>query len=100
MILHQDKKIFEQAVRYTAEKLNILPIYIEKDYWVTYALKMLFTHPTTKEYLVFKGGTSLAKCYNLIARFSEDIDLVILRTETETDNQSKRKNNELGAFFV
>lgn len=91
MILHQDKKVFEQAVRYTAEKLNILPIYIEKDYWVTYALKILFTHPTTKEYLVFKGGTSLAKCYNLIARFSEDIDLVILRTETETDNQSKRK---------
>lgn len=47
MILHQDKKVFEQAVRYTAEKLNILPIYIEKDYWVTYALKILFTHPTT-----------------------------------------------------
>ncbi|MBN6711624.1 nucleotidyl transferase AbiEii/AbiGii toxin family protein [Haemophilus haemoglobinophilus] len=91
MILHNDEKAFKQAISYASDKLKILPIYIEKDYWVTYALKILFSHSEISQYLVFKGGTSLAKCYELISRFSEDIDLVILRNNEETDNQSKKK---------
>ncbi|MEJ7693708.1 nucleotidyl transferase AbiEii/AbiGii toxin family protein [Daejeonella sp.] len=56
-----------------------LPAYsIEKDWWVTLALKAAFSSEWTK-YLVFKGGTSLSKSWGLIDRFSEDIDLVLDR---------------------
>lgn len=40
---------------------------------------------------VFKGGTALSKCYQMIDRFSEDIDLVVLRREGETDSRLKSK---------
>jgi len=57
-----------------------LPEYaIEKDWWVTLALKAAFSTPWA-DYLVFKGGTSLSKAWNLIERFSEDIDLALDRT--------------------
>lgn len=48
---------------------------VEKDFWVTYLLDTLFNRLTHEHRLMFKGGTSLSKCYNLIERFSEDIDL-------------------------
>lgn len=48
---------------------------VEKDFWVTYLLDTLFNRLTHTHRLMFKGGTSLSKCYNLIERFSEDIDL-------------------------
>ncbi len=47
---------------------------IEKDWWVTLALNALFSS-TYASHLVFKGGTSLSKCWHLIDRFSEDIDI-------------------------
>lgn len=90
MKLHEDKILFRQAVQYTADQMRTLAIYIEKDYWVTYALYTIFHNPIGKE-TVFKGGTALSKCYQLIERFSEDIDLVVLRREGETDNQLKTK---------
>lgn len=52
---------------------------IEKDYWVVWVLKRLFSLEKMKPYLTFKGGTSLSKVYRLIDRFSEDIDLSIER---------------------
>ena len=51
---------------------------IEKDWWVTQVLKAVFSLPYA-EYLSFKGGTSLSKCWHLIERFSEDIDIAISR---------------------
>ncbi len=51
---------------------------IEKDWWVTLALNAAFSLPCSKN-IVFKGGTSLSKGWNLIERFSEDIDLAIDR---------------------
>lgn len=51
---------------------------IEKDWWVTLALKALFSS-SYSAHLVFKGGTSLSKCWHLIDRFSEDIDIAIDR---------------------
>ncbi len=51
---------------------------IEKDWWVTMALNALF-NGSYASHLVFKGGTSLSKCWRLIDRFSEDIDLAIDR---------------------
>lgn len=47
---------------------------VEKDWWVTLTLKALFTSKY-KDYMIFKGGTSLSKCWKLIERFSEDIDI-------------------------
>ena len=49
---------------------------VEKDLWVTVVLQMVFTLPISN-HLVFKGGTSLSKVWNVISRFSEDIDLAI-----------------------
>ena len=49
---------------------------LEKDWWVTLTLKALFQTPYANE-IVFKGGTSLSKCWKLIDRFSEDIDIAL-----------------------
>ncbi|MEO6721932.1 MAG: nucleotidyl transferase AbiEii/AbiGii toxin family protein [Ferruginibacter sp.] len=53
-------------------------IAIEKDWWVTVALRASFALGYS-QHIVFKGGTSLSKGWNLIERFSEDIDLAIDR---------------------
>ncbi len=90
MRLHEDERLFGQAVIATAEMLSIPEIFIEKDYWVTCALHAIF-HDPIGEQTVFKGGTALSKCFGLIERFSEDIDLVVKHDEGETDNQLKRK---------
>lgn len=90
MILHKNAVLFREAVRFTAERMRILDIYVEKDYWVTKALSQIFSDPIGDE-VVFKGGTALSKCYGLIERFSEDIDLVVLSREGESGNKLKGK---------
>jgi hypothetical protein len=90
MKLHQDKKLFRQAVQFTSDQMQIPATYIEKDYWVTYALFTIFNEEIGND-TVFKGGTSLSKCYNIIERFSEDIDLVVLRREGESNNKLTTK---------
>jgi len=62
-----------------ATELTGLPaIAIEKDWWVSLCLNASFSLPYS-EHIVFKGGTSLSKGWDLIERFSEDIDLAIDR---------------------
>jgi hypothetical protein len=95
MRLHENTVLFQQSVRVTSERMGILDIYVEKDYWVTLALKTIFSHPIGSE-TIFKGGTALSKCYQLIERFSEDIDLVLLRKEGESDSKMKSKLKEVG----
>jgi hypothetical protein len=90
MKLHENKTLFRQAVQFTADQMKIPAIYVEKDYWVTYALFTIFNNEIGKD-TVFKGGTALSKCHNMIERFSEDIDLVVLRREGETDSKLKSK---------
>ncbi len=90
MRLHENEKLFQEAVKFTAQEMGLPAIYVEKDYWVTKALKLVF-HSLYAEDVVFKGGTALAKCFKFIERFSEDIDLVVLRKEGETNNQMKGK---------
>lgn len=90
MKLHEEKNLFRQAVQFTADQMKIPAIYVEKDYWVTYALFTIFNNEIGKD-TVFKGGTALSKCYHIIERFSEDIDLVVLRREGETDSKLKTK---------
>lgn len=67
----------EALFRNTAAKMGMSEAIIEKDFWVCYMLDYLFHRCTWKENLAFKGGTSLSKAYDLIERFSEDIDLIL-----------------------
>lgn len=90
MRLHLNKELFVNYIRITAQQMKIPAIYVEKDYWVTYALFTIFNNEIGKD-AIFKGGTALSKCYNMIERFSEDIDLVVLRREGETDSKLKSK---------
>lgn len=86
-MLHNDRELFEQLILRTSELLGIKAEIIEKDYYVTLFLKELVS---VSPDIIFKGGTSLSKCYHLIDRFSEDIDLNI---ETETKpSESIRKH--------
>ncbi|MCH8473990.1 MAG: nucleotidyl transferase AbiEii/AbiGii toxin family protein [Opitutales bacterium] len=61
----------------TAFTRGLHPAVIEKDFWVCWTLKKLFSSPLLGPNVVFKGGTSLSKVHQLIERFSEDIDLVL-----------------------
>jgi len=90
MTLHENEQLFRQAIRATADKLQIRSVYVEKDYWVTLALKEIFSSEVGED-SVFKGGTALSKCFGVIERFSEDIDLVILRRDGESDSRMKSK---------
>jgi len=94
MILHEDSKLFNEAIRATAQRMDILDIYIEKDYWVCYALNLIFKG-AFKDLVVFKGGTALSKCHEIIERFSEDIDLVVLTKAHDTDSQKAAKLRRL-----
>lgn len=90
MKLHTNKDLLYDAILATADYLDMRDIYVEKDYWVTVVLYEIF-HSEIADQSVFKGGTALSKCHKLIERFSEDIDMVVLRNERETDNQLKKK---------
>jgi hypothetical protein len=78
------------------QRLGLAPASIEKDFWVCWTLRELFSLPEWGEQLTFKGGTSLSKGWQLISRFSEDIDVVIDREflgfggETLSSKQQKR----------
>ena len=61
-----------------AMKTKLPDVSVEKDWWATAILRALFALPYSA-HLSFKGGTSLSKCWNLIERFSEDIDIAINR---------------------
>ena len=90
MRLHENEKLFNELIRSVAHRMEIAEIYVEKDYWVTLALYHIFQNDTKRE-TIFKGGTALAKCFNVIERFSEDIDLVMIRKEGEGNSKMERK---------
>lgn len=95
MNLHENEELFRQAIQFTAQDIGIPEIFIEKDYWVTFALFTIFNDKIGDE-TVFKGGTSLLKCYSVIKRFSEDIDLVVLRRDGESNNKLNTKIRTIG----
>ena len=93
-----------------AEETGMSAFAVEKDWWVSRTLEIIFQMDIAK-HLVFKGGTSLSKAWNLINRFSEDIDLAIDMDffMTPTKNWSKGERTKLrktageystGIFFV
>jgi hypothetical protein len=69
----QRRELFEVA----GGRRRVNPAIMEKDFWVCWVLRRLFSDADLKDHLIFKGGTSLSKVYGLIDRFSEDIDLVL-----------------------
>lgn len=72
--LHKDKERFREAIDLVVYQTGISAEAVEKDYYVTMILKNL---AEKLSFVVFKGGTSLSKCYQIIKRFSEDIDVTI-----------------------
>ena len=74
-------RIRSGAFRETAKRMGTTPMIVEKDFWVVWLLKQLFSLTNTQVNLVFKGGTTLSKAYGLTQRFSEDIDLLVHRHE-------------------
>jgi predicted nucleotidyltransferase component of viral defense system len=84
--------------------LEFRPVSIEKDWWVSAVLRALFALPYA-ENLSFKGGTSLSKCWHLIERFSEDIDIAVNReylgfSEPLSKTQIKDKLRRAACSFV
>jgi len=61
----------------TADRKDLPEAIIEKDFWVCWVLKQLFSIDALSNRLIFKGGTSLSKVFHAINRFSEDIDLAV-----------------------
>lgn len=75
--LHDDGELFAGLLQATAEHLGIPAPMVEKDYYVSLILRRL-AESDYREYIVFKGGTSLSKGYRLIDRFSEDVDFAVI----------------------
>jgi len=83
----------------TATSRGMTPAIVEKDFWVTWVLKRLFQHEDLAQLLMFKGGTSLSKAYQLIERFSEDVDLVLdWRVLKGEDPMAARSNTKQTAL--
>ena len=85
MFLHNDKELFREVVTSAAGDSGIVVPIVEKDYYVTMILEQLSEKCPE---CVFKGGTSLSKCYHVIDRFSEDIDIAF----SEKLSQGMRKH--------
>lgn len=71
-------RLFEEAYERSARTKSA--IIIEKDFWVCWTLNRIFSNPDFAQHIIFKGGTSLSKCYGIIDRFSEDIDLTLSKS--------------------
>lgn len=87
-------------IREVAAKRGISAVMVEKDFWVSWTLAVLFAHPEFADQLVFKGGTSLSKVFGVIERFSEDIDLSVspefvgIKEEWVEEAESRNKRAE------
>lgn len=89
----QDRRdVFDAA----AEQRNTRSTYIEKDFWVCLVLDLLYNGlPPGHPRLLFKGGTSLSKAYQLINRLSEDVDLVVFRGDLGFEGDKDPASTEL-----
>lgn len=86
-LLHQDPELFKDLLQASSERLSIPTYLVEKDYYISMILKAL-SLSVYKAQIVFKGGTSLSKAYQLIDRFSEDVDFAVI-SEGMSGNQVK-----------
>lgn len=78
MKLHNYSDAFQELITVTAQEKHIPEVAVRRDYYIVMMLQALAQSPYAEQ-CVFKGGTSLSKCYpGSIERFSEDIDLTFL----------------------
>ena len=75
----------DEAFGQAAAELGFAKAIVEKDFWVCWSLQHLFALPSFGDHLIFKGGTSLSKAYDVIHRFSEDVDLSLDRAQLGFD---------------
>lgn len=85
--MHQNRELFNTLMVKTANHLDIDVSYIEKDYLLT---QFLYELSKLNPKIIFKGGTSLSKCYHVIQRFSEDIGLNIEYDQKTNEGQRRR----------
>lgn len=88
MNLHHDNEAFRELIAAASNELHIPPGIVEKDYYVTLVLRELASRIKG---MVFKGGTSLTKCYQVLDRFSEDIDISYAASEGIPGESRKRQ---------
>ncbi len=91
--LRENRVDFEGAIDAASGLLGLSPAFVEKDYWVTQALRSLHHHYPGA--FVLKGGTSLSKGYQLIERFSEDVDILMLPSKGDSAAQRERQLREI-----
>lgn len=91
IFLHQLPDV-QQLFEVVGQEKNILPILIEKDYWLMHSLWGLKKQGFNFE---LKGGTSLSKGFGIINRFSEDIDIHIHPNATDDVKTGKNHDKEL-----
>ena len=92
-----------ELFRNTADKMGLNDAIVEKDFWVCFILDYLFHCCPWKDSITFKGGTSLSKAFNLISRFSEDIDLILdwrVLGYGKQEPWEKRSNTKQDAFNI
>ncbi len=94
MNLHEDKELFSEIILRASQPIEVGGLginagFIEKDYWITRSLQQL-SLSSSGNHAVFKGGTSLSKIYGIGSRFSEDIDIAILKDNEMSDAHLKR----------
>lgn len=95
MLLHEHPTDFKDLQELTAEYIGIPAVAIERDYYIVMMLEKLAQSPYANN-CVFKGGTSLSKCYpGSIERFSEDIDLTFLPQEEMGNKQYDRRLKQI-----
>ena len=100
MKLHEYNEEFKQLITLVAREKNIPESAVERDYYIVQALLFLSRREDSNR-CVFKGGTSLSKCYpNSIERFSEDIDLTYIPEESMTDKQIEKKLKSIESDMI
>ncbi|MGE1062822.1 nucleotidyl transferase AbiEii/AbiGii toxin family protein [Megasphaera paucivorans] len=91
MKLHEDAENFEALSRLTSAYIGIPETAVRRDYLIIMILEKL-SRSAYRDQCVFKGGTSLSKCYpESIKRFSEDIDLTYLPEKGMSDKEINRQ---------
>ena len=85
----------DYAFESAASQLGLTKEVVEKDFWVCWSLKQLFNLPSFRKKMILKGGTSLSKVYDVIHRFSEDLDISLDRTLLGFDDERDPKHPQL-----
>ena len=113
-VANLSRKEREELFIATAHDEDLPEAMAEKDFWICWTLDYLFHNSQWAAHIAFKGGTSLSKCYALIERFSEDIDIIIdwrvlgyskdepwaQRSRTKQDIFNKEVNKKTETFLI